>query len=98
VIDTARRLGRSALIVLNQALCPRAGREPPSVQKSLEALRFTGLPVSPVVLRSRAVYQSALGSGKSAEELGASPAADETAALWRHVERFVADGAELKRA
>jgi hypothetical protein len=30
--------------------------------------------------------------------MGPSPAADETAALWRYVERFVAEGAELKRA
>ncbi len=98
IIELTRRLGRSAVIVLNQALCPRAAVEPPSVHKAMEALRFTGLPVSPVVMRSRAVYQTAVAAGKSAEELGPSPAADETAALWLYVERLVGEGAVRKRA
>lgn len=86
IIDLTRRLGRASVIVLNQALCPRGAIEPPSVRKALEALRFTGLPVAPVVIRSRAVYQSALAAAKSAEELGPSAAADEIAALWRFLE------------
>jgi chromosome partitioning protein len=98
VVDTARRLGRATLIVLNQALCPRAGHESPSVLKAIEALRFTGLPVSPVVIRSRAVYQSALASGKSAEEMGPSPAADEMAALWLQIEGLAATETQRKRA
>jgi cellulose biosynthesis protein BcsQ len=84
-IDTARQLGRPAQIVVNQAYCARAGREPPSVQKTFEALRFTGLPVCPEVIRSRALLQTALTSGRSAEELGPSPAERDIAALWRHV-------------
>jgi chromosome partitioning protein len=98
IIDLTRRLGRSAVIVLNQALCPRASLEPPSVQTSLQALRFTGLPVSPVVIRSRAAYQTAVASGKSAEEFGPSPAADETAALWLYLERLVGEEAVRRRA
>lgn len=98
IIDLTRRLGRSAVIVLNQALCPRATLEPPSVQKAMEALRFTGLPVSPVVMRSRAAYQMAVATGRSAEELGPSAAADEIAALWRFLERPAAQEALRRRA
>jgi chromosome partitioning protein len=97
-IDAARRMARPAQIVITQAYPARAGREPPSVQKALEALRFTGMPVCPVVVRSRAIFQSALTGGRSAEELGPSPAADEIAQLWRHVALAVSDDARLKRA
>jgi chromosome partitioning protein len=97
-IETARRMGRPAQIVINQAFSPRAGREPPSVQKALEALRFTSMPVCPVVIRSRALLQSAVASGRSVEEYGRSPAADEIAALWRHIERMSAGSADLRRA
>lgn len=84
-----RRLRRPAMVVLNQAPAPRDGVEPPAVKKALEALRLMQLPVVPAVLRSRAVYQTALESGHSAEELGAGgPAADEVGALWAFVERF----------
>jgi chromosome partitioning protein len=97
-IDTARRLARPAQIVINQAYPMRAGREPPSVQKALEALRFTSMPVSPAVMRSRAAFQLALATGRSAEELGPSPAADEIAALWRHVARLISYDSRLRRA
>jgi chromosome partitioning protein len=97
-IDAARRMARPAEIVITQAYAMRAGLEPPSVQKALEALRFTGLAVCPVVVRSRAIYQSALARGCSAEELGTSAAADEISRLWRHVAMKVADEARLRRA
>ena len=84
-IETARRLGRPAQIVINQAYPSRAGREPASVVKALEALRFTGMPVCPEVIRSRALLQSALTLGRSAEEYGPSPAERDIAALWRNV-------------
>jgi chromosome partitioning protein len=83
--DTARRLGRPAQIVLNQAYSMRAGREPASVQKSFEALRFTGMPVCPEVIRARSGLQTALANGRSVEEYGPSPAERDMAALWRHV-------------
>jgi chromosome partitioning protein len=83
--DTARRLGRPAQIVLNQAYSMRAGREPASVQKTFEALRFTGLPVCPEVIRARSSMQTALAGGRSVEEYGPSPAEHDMAALWRHV-------------
>ncbi|HEX3984561.1 MAG TPA: ParA family protein [Acidisoma sp.] len=84
-IERVRRLGRRAQLVITQAPSPRAGREMPAVLKTLEALRFTRIPVCPVVIHSRAVFQSALAEGRSAEERGRSPAADEVDALWRHV-------------
>jgi chromosome partitioning protein len=95
-IDTARRLARPAEIVINQAFTMRSGREPPSVQKAQEALRFTGMPLSPVVVRSRALLQSALASGRSVEEYGPSPAADDIAALWRHVGRALAGEVRMR--
>jgi chromosome partitioning protein len=97
-IDTTRRLGRPARIVLNQAFSPRAGHEAPSVLKALEALRFSGLPVCPVVIRTRAVMQTALASGRSAEEFGPSPAERDIAALWRSVNDTAAEPTLLKRA
>ena len=84
-IDTARRLERPAQIVINQAYSPRAGREPASVTKAFEALRFTGMPVCPEVVRLRSGLQTALASGRSVEEYGPSRGAQDIAALWRHV-------------
>jgi chromosome partitioning protein len=97
-IDTARRLARPAEIVISQAYSTRSGEEPRSVQKAQEALRFTGLTVCPVVVRSRALLQSSLASGRSAEEFGPSPAADEIAALWAHVSDLISDKAQRRRA
>jgi len=86
--DVLRRLKKPGVIVLNQAPVPRAGSEPPLVKKAHEALRLMRLPVAPTILRGRAAYQSAMENGCSVEELGASPAADEVAALWSFVERL----------
>jgi chromosome partitioning protein len=97
-VDTARRLARPAQIVLNQAFSARAGRESPSVMKALEALRFSGMPVCPQVIRSRALMQSALASGRSAEEFGPSPAEQDMAALWRHLNQLIAEPSLLRRA
>ncbi|HEY1752756.1 MAG TPA: ParA family protein [Caulobacteraceae bacterium] len=97
-IDTTRRLARPAQIVLNQASSTRAGREPPSVVKAMEALRFTGMPVCPHVIRTRGLLQTALATGRSAEEYGPSPAAAEIAALWRYLNLLMAEPTQLKRA
>ena len=83
-----RRLRRPGLILLNQAPVPRGGIEPPAVKRALDALRLMQLPVLPVILRSRAAYQTSLALGCSVEELGAGPAADEIAQLWTYLERF----------
>ena len=83
-----RRLRRPGLILLNQAPVPRGGVEPPAVKRALDALRLMQLPVLPVILRSRAAYQTSLALGCSVEELGPGPAADEIAELWDYLERF----------
>jgi chromosome partitioning protein len=87
--DIVRRLRKPALIVISQAPPTRGGIEPPAVKQALAALRYMRLPVAPAVVRSRAIYQSALASGRSAEELTGDPAAArEIDALWRFIERF----------
>jgi chromosome partitioning protein len=95
--DVLRRLKKPGMIVLNQAPVSRAGAEPPLVKKAHEALRLMRLPVAPTILRSRGVYQQALESGCSAEELGPSPAAQEVAELWGFVERLTFGAAPAQR-
>lgn len=88
--EIVRRLRKPSLIVLNQAPPSRGGIEPPAVKKALEALRIMRLPVIPAILRSRAAYQTALETGRSAEEMeGAPEAAAEVGELWTFVERFL---------
>jgi chromosome partitioning protein len=64
-----QRLGRDGMIVLNQCAASRSGVEPPSVVKAFEALRFAGLPVTPAVLRSRLIYQTAFAQMRSVLEI-----------------------------
>jgi len=89
---TAEVLGwlrKPGLVVLNQAPSARDGVEPPAVRKALRALMVLGLPIVPVVLRSRTSYQTALETGRSALEIDpAGPAAGELNALWRFMERL----------
>ena len=56
--------------------------------RALQALRIMRLPVVPTILRSRAIYQSALEGGRSAEETGDAAAAREVAEFWAFIERF----------
>lgn len=94
-----RRLRKPGLILLNQAPVARGGVEPPAVKKALEALRLMRLPVAPVILRSRAVYQTALANGLSAEESAfPGPAAEEMAQLWSFIERFAFGERQRARA
>jgi chromosome partitioning protein len=87
-VDIIRRLRKPAMIVVNQAPTARDGVEPPSVKRALRALEVMRLPVVPTLLRSRAIYQSALETGKSVEECYDVNAAREIAALWAFIERF----------
>ena len=82
----ARAIGAPSLIIINQAPPARGGQEHASVAKALEALRYTSMPVSAVIVHSRMALQASIASGRSVEELGPSPAADEIAALWTAVE------------
>jgi chromosome partitioning protein len=70
-----QRLGRDGMIVLNQCATARNGVEPPSVMKAFEALRFAGLPVTPMALRSRLIYQTAFAQGRSVLEIDRTGAA-----------------------
>ncbi|MBC7668031.1 MAG: ParA family protein [Gemmatimonadaceae bacterium] len=84
--EMVRRLGKAAVIVLSQAPPKRGALEPVAVQKAVEALRFCGLPVAPVGLRSRAIYQQSIAHGRSVGEWdSASPAAQEISRLWDHL-------------
>jgi len=89
--EMVRRLGKAGLIVLNQAPSKRGGFEPASVRQAVEALRFCGLPVAPVGLRSRTIYQQAIARGLSVGEWdAATPAAREIDRLWSHVAALLA--------
>ncbi|HYD32421.1 MAG TPA: hypothetical protein VEB64_16385, partial [Azospirillaceae bacterium] len=61
------------------------GTEAPVVRRFLRGLAYMQAQVAPVVMRSRAVYQSALETGRSAEEADDEAAAAEIAALWDFV-------------
>jgi chromosome partitioning protein len=87
-VDVVRRLRKPAMIVVNQAPPARGGVEAPAVKRALKALAILRLPVAPTILRARAIYQTALESGRSAEETDDRVAAREIAALWTFVERF----------
>ncbi|MFI4936475.1 MAG: AAA family ATPase [Caulobacterales bacterium] len=87
-VDIVRRLRRPALIVVNQAPPSRVGAEAPIVRRTLRALAVMRLPVAPTILRSRAIYQSALETGRSAEEASDAAGAREMAEFWTFIERF----------
>jgi chromosome partitioning protein len=87
--DVLRRIRRPALAILNQAPVARDGVEPPSVRKALRALQAMRLPVAPVILRSRASYQTSIENGRSAIELdGLASAKHELSQLWNYIEKF----------
>ena len=85
-VGIVRRLRKPSVVVVNQAPTARNGIEPPLMQRALRALNYMKLPVAPTIVRARAVYQTALETGRSAEEMGDAAAAREIAALWDHVE------------
>lgn len=92
-VAVIQRLGREGLIVLNQCPPARAGVEPPSVLKALEALRFAHLPVARATLRSRIAYQTAFAQGRSVLEMeGGDAAAREVQALLAQVWRRLQGG------
>lgn len=88
-VDMVRRLRKAAMILVNQAPPTRGGIEAPSVKRALQALAIMRVPVAPVILRSRAIYQTVLETGRSAEEAEDSVAAQEVATLWAFIDRFV---------
>ena len=86
-----RRLKKPVLIVVNQAPPTRDGLEPPAVRRALRALAILGQPIAPTIIRSRQVYQSALETGRSAEESDQPAAAQEIAELWAYIHHLSED-------
>ena len=85
-VDIVRRLKKQAVFVVNQAPVAREGVEPPAVKRALRALELMPLPVAPTILRTRSVYQTALETGRSAEESLDALASKEIADLWAYIE------------
>lgn len=85
-LTIVRRLGKLSTVVVNQAAASRGGVEAPVVQRALRALDYMRAPVAPVIVRSRSIYQIALETGRSAEEMTDPAAAKEMAALWALVD------------
>jgi chromosome partitioning protein len=96
-VEALKPLGRPAAFVLNQAPSRRVDREPAIVGAAVELLLGYGLPLAPVALRSRGVYQTAFAQGLSPQETEPDGrAAAELKALWAHVsERLVWVGAPI---
>ena len=90
-LGVVRKLNKPSVVFLNQAPVAREGAEAPLVRRALRALDYMEAPTAPVILRARAVYQTALERGRSAEELGDKAAAKEIAALWD----FISDRLDL---
>jgi chromosome partitioning protein len=85
-----RRLGKPSTVVVNQAPAPRENVEAPLVKRALRALEHMQAPVAPIIVRSRSIYQTALETGRSAEESSDAVAANEIAALWDFIETAIA--------
>ncbi|HEX4197774.1 MAG TPA: AAA family ATPase [Caulobacteraceae bacterium] len=85
-VEALKPLGRPATFVLNQAPSRRVEREPAIVGAAVDLLLGYGLPLTPVALRSRGVYQTAFAEGLSPLETEPEGlAARELQALWAHV-------------
>lgn len=93
--DMVRRLNRDGLIVLNQAHTNRAEVAPIAFPEVVEALRFCGIPLAPVGLRSRATFQQAIAQGQSVAELEpGGAAAHDVSRLWAHLSSTLSLGLE----
>jgi chromosome partitioning protein len=84
-VAVIQRLGREGFIVLNQCPSARGKIESPQVLKAFEALRFASLPVLPIALRSRIIYQTAFAQARSVMEMSPNgAAAQEVRELFTH--------------
>lgn len=90
-VEAVRRLGKPAMILLNQAPPPLNGAERPDVARAFEALGLFGLPVSPAIIRLRRAYQLAPQLGASVEEGGDTDAAAEMARAFEAIWKFRLD-------
>jgi chromosome partitioning protein len=94
-LSLVRRMKKPCLVVMNQAPAAREGTESPLVRRALKALDYMCAPVAPSILRTRTAFQTALETGRSAEETSDAAAAGEIAALWGFVEAALEAPAEL---
>jgi len=85
-LSLVRRLGKPSLVVVNQAPFAREGIEPPLVKRVLRGLDYMRASWSPTILRLRTIYQTALETGRSAEEMSDAAAAQDIAAVWDSVQ------------
>ena len=93
-----RRLKKPSTVVVNQAPVAREGVEAPVVKRALRALEYMRLPIAPVIVRARSVYQTAVETGRSAEEMPDQAAAAEISALWDYIDQaLLAPAAEEAR-
>lgn len=84
--EAVRRLGKSGMVVLNQAHTNKPEVAPVAFPEIMDALRFCGLPLAPYGLRSREAFQKAMAQGRSvAEHEPGSPAARDLERLWAHI-------------
>jgi chromosome partitioning protein len=97
-VGIVRRLKKPSVVVVNQAPTARNGVEPPLMQRALRALDYMRLPVAPTIVRARSIYQTALETGRSAEEMGDPAAAKEVADLWAFVDAATVAMDEQPRA
>lgn len=89
-LEMTRAMGKPALFVINQAPAQREHREPPAVLETVAALRELGAPLAPVGLRTRAIYQTAISKGLTAQEaMPESAAAQEINLLWTHLDQLL---------
>jgi chromosome partitioning protein len=85
-VEALKPLGRPAAFLLNQAPSRRVDREPAIVGAAVDLLVGYGLPLAPIALRTRGVYQTAFAQGLSPQETEPDgSAATELKALWTHV-------------
>ncbi len=89
-LTLVRRLGKPSAVVVNQAPGAREGVEAPLVKRALRGLDYMQAPVAPVIVRARSIYQTALETGRSAEESPDKAAAGEIAALWDFIAAEIA--------
>ncbi len=89
-LSIVRRLGKPSVVVVNQAPVAREGTEAPLVKRALRGLDYMRVEAAPSILRSRTMYQTALETGRSVEEMNDPAAAQEVAALWA----FIADAVD----
>jgi chromosome partitioning protein len=98
-LNIVRKLEKPSIVLLNQAPAARENVETPLVKRAMRALDYMQAQVAPVILRSRAIYQTALERGRSAEETLDRAAAREIAALWDHVQSHLQlEAGELRPA